>query len=121
MNKEQFNEFKRTYDEFAKEAEAHLIEYCEITNQTHKRSYVELIGFDGDSIIFEGDEYWSYGGHEHHYIEMPNQFVYDKEFRKEFRKKEELREKQKALQEEEAKLKRKEQFLKLQQEFTEND
>lgn len=33
-----------------------------------------LTGFRDDAVDFEGDEYWSYGGHEHHYYSFEWKF-----------------------------------------------
>jgi hypothetical protein len=32
---------------------------------------------DKDEIRYHGDEYWSYGGHEHHSFELPTRYLYE--------------------------------------------
>ena len=37
--------------------------------------YIDTFYLDGETVIGEGDEYWSYGGHEHHTVTFDSELL----------------------------------------------
>ena len=37
--------------------------------------FCSVFYLDGDDVCAEGDEYWNFGGHEHHYCTFPIEFL----------------------------------------------
>ena len=63
MKKEELKQFLELHDKF----EDTCSDIChELSNYDHNFIYVEDFYIDEDSVRCEGDEYWPYGGHEHH-------------------------------------------------------
>lgn len=76
LTKENFDKFIILQDQIKEIAFEKLKIYCDIVEESSK--YLdEIISIDSKSIVFEGDEYWSYGGYEKHYIEMPVEMLFD--------------------------------------------
>ena len=46
-------------------------------NDSYKCLYDFEIYSDPDEVFGEGDEYWEYGGHEHHSAEFPLNFLWE--------------------------------------------
>ena len=63
MKKEELKQFLELHDKF----EDTCSDIChELSHYDNDFSYVEDFYIDENSIRCEGDEYWSYGGYEHH-------------------------------------------------------
>lgn len=105
---------------------------CNILKDSKKRhegytdiNYADRFSIADDSVAWEGDEYWNYGGHEKHSGYFPTDFltmsndellkIVEME-NKEWEAEQEKRNKEKAAQEKE---KRKAQYEKLKKEFGE--
>ncbi len=67
--------------------------------------YVYDFSIDGDNVCGWGEEYWQYGGYEKYYAEFPKKYIYmdDKEIQKivdaELKKKEDEKDRKKAIYE----------------------
>lgn len=68
MTQKELDKYIKLQDKFQLRCEA----ICEILKPLNS-SYGYLCDFeiDGDKVYGEGDEYWSYGGHEHHSATFP--------------------------------------------------
>ena len=60
--------------------------YCEVVNEYTftvddklAKTYLDFSEVDDGEIIFRGDEYWRYGGHEHHSLGIPEIYFTDTE------------------------------------------
>jgi len=63
MKKEELKQFLKLRDKF----EDACSDICnELRHYDNNFMYVDDFYIDEDSVRCEGDEYWSYGGHEHH-------------------------------------------------------
>ncbi len=63
MKKEELKQFLELYNKF----EDKCSEIChELSNYDDDFIYVDNFSIEEGSVRCEGDEYWSYGGHEHH-------------------------------------------------------
>jgi len=63
MKKEELKQFLELHDKF----EDTCSDIChELSNYDSNFIYAEDFYIDENSVRCEGDEYWSYGGHEHH-------------------------------------------------------
>lgn len=82
MKKEELKQFLELYDKF----EDTCSDIChELSHYDNDFIYVEDFYIDEDSIRCEGDEYWSYGGHEHHTKYFPiNLLTYSDDELKEY-------------------------------------
>lgn len=43
--------------------------------------YLSFSGVQDDYVIFEGDEYWAFGGYENHRLDMPKEYLFGEEER----------------------------------------
>lgn len=68
MTQKELDKYIKLQDKFQLRCEA----ICEILKPLNS-SYGYLCDFeiDGDKVYGEGDEYWQYGGHEHHSASFP--------------------------------------------------
>lgn len=73
MTQEEFEKYQELNDKFVKRCEyiADILKEC---NERYKFIDTWYI-FDGE-VTGEGDEIWSYGGHEHHYVHFPFEYIY---------------------------------------------
>jgi hypothetical protein len=79
MDKKELKQFIKLYEKF--ESECNRV--CSILNGSKKRhgecnniSYAEKFKIEGEnSVWWEGDEYWNYGGHEWHSGYFPSDFL----------------------------------------------
>jgi len=63
MKKEELKQFLELHDKFGDACS----DICnELRHYDNDFMYVDDFYIDEDSVRCEGDEYWSYGGHEHH-------------------------------------------------------
>ena len=77
MNKEQIKQLAELQSIFEKRC-------SEVTNILGKMdahcgtefSNTDTYRLDGTVVMAEGDEYWSYGGHEHHSQKFPSNFLW---------------------------------------------
>jgi hypothetical protein len=123
---EAFYDLQNRFDEAIHSA---LDEYAALTDQADDAKHCGDItdyGSGADSTInIEGDEYWRYGGHEHHNVRMPVKFVVDEGYRATLRaevarkrqEKEEAAAKAAVEKEAAAQEKRRQQFETLKKEF----
>lgn len=127
MNTKELKNFKELYDKF--------IEDCNrvaniLTNSKERTehecgdiAYADTFTLDGNDVDWEGDEYWQFQGHEHHFGDFPAEFltmtddelmkIVDKE-NEEYDKREAAKQKEK---EEYEKAKRLAEYEKLKKEF----
>lgn len=70
------------YVELCEKFENECNRVCDILKDSKKRngnceniSYAERFRMADDSVVWEGDEYWSYGGHEEHSGYFPADFL----------------------------------------------
>lgn len=120
------------YVELREKFENECNRVCDIIKNSKKRHgkchdirYAERFSLCDNSVEWEGDEYWSYGGHDEHSGSFPSDFLTmsDEELRKivekeneEWEEIQERRHKEKAVQEKE---RRKAQYEELKKEFGE--
>ena len=78
MTREQFEQWKNLQLDIQMEAEKLLNRYSEIVDSYNdypgvSHNYVTFLRCNlvDELLEFEGDEYWAYGGHQHHYLEFP--------------------------------------------------
>lgn len=128
MTQEELTQYVELYEKFENDCKR----VCNILKDSKERhgsytdiKYAERFSLADDSVEWEGDEYWSYGGHEEHSGYFPADFLTmsnDKLLKivelenKEWEAKQEKRNKEKAAQEKE---KRKAQYEELKKEFGE--
>lgn len=120
------------YAELCEKFENECIRVCGIITNSKTRhgdckdiSYADRFHLADDSVAWEGDEYWNYGGHEEHSGDFPAGFltmsddellkIVEKE-NEEWEAKQERKRKEKAAQEKE---RRKAQYEELKKEFGE--
>lgn len=72
MTQKELDKYIKLQDKFQLRCEA----VCEILKPLND-SYYYLSEFyiDGDKVYGEGDEYWQYGGHEHHCASFPVSYL----------------------------------------------
>lgn len=126
MTQEELKNFKELYDKFIEDC----YRVANILSKSKERTvhdsnikYADNFHLENNSIYWEGDEYWRYGGHEYHSGYFPVEFltmtdeellsIVDKE-NKEYDKKQEAKQKKKEEREKAARL---EQYNKLKEEF----
>lgn len=68
MTQKQLQEFKRLTDIF-NETCSHITTLLVRLSEDFK--HMDTFTLDGDEVWCEGDEYWGYGGHEHHCGKFP--------------------------------------------------
>lgn len=85
------------------EEEAHDIrrEYYKITKEDSAKYADEFKGIRGWDLYFEGDEYWSYGGHQHYILELPVSYLYDPNWQENLKKELQEEKEKKELEEKE--------------------
>ena len=126
MTQEELTQYVELCEKFKNECKR----VCNILTDSKKRhgdcsdiDYAQRFSLSDDSVAWEGDEYWNYGGHEEHYGDFPSDFLTmsnDKLLKivemenKEWEAKQEKRNKEIAAQEKE---KRKAQYEELKKEF----
>ena len=78
MTKEELTQYVELCEKFENECER----VCSILKNSKKRhgdyidiNYANRFSLAGDSVFWEGDEYWSYGGHEYHSGDFPADFL----------------------------------------------
>ena len=128
MTQEELAQYVELHEKFENECER----VCNILKDSKERhgkcndiDYAERFSLANDSVDWEGDEYWNYGGYEEHHGYFPTDFLTmsnDKLLKivemenKEWEAEQEKRNKEKAAQEKE---KRKAQYEELKKEFGE--
>ena len=77
MKIEEINRFKEFYDQFENDCNR----VASILSGIKKKwcgcdsAYAETFTIDDDNVMWEGDEYWNYGGHEHHSGNFPIEYL----------------------------------------------
>lgn len=72
MTQKELDKYIKLQDKFQLRCEA----VCEILKPLNDSySYISDFEIDGDKVYGEGDEYWSYGGHEHHCATFPVSYL----------------------------------------------
>ena len=75
--------------------------YTGISTELRSADFVTFSGVDSQDIIYTGEEFWSYGGHESHTLALPLNYLtcenLDDVLRKEFSKEKEELERQEEL------------------------
>ena len=78
MTQEELKQYKELNEKFENDCNR----VCAILVGSKKRQgeckdirYVERFYIAGDSVYWEGDEYWNYVGHEHHSGSFPSDFL----------------------------------------------
>lgn len=74
LSKEQLQRYIALSDEVRVVAKEVLVEYHRIRNEILGEApnpYLDFDKLEGDTIEYEGDEYWSFGGYEHHQMSLP--------------------------------------------------
>lgn len=128
MTQEELTQYAELCEKFKNECNR----VCGIITNSKKRHgeyedirYAKKFRLSDGSVVWEGDEYWNYGGHEEHSGDFPSDFLTmsDEELRKivekeneEWEAKQERRNKEKAAKEKE---RRKAQYEELKKEFGE--
>lgn len=68
MTRKELDKYIELQDKFQLRCEA----ICEILKPLNSSyGYLSDFEIDGDKVYGEGDEYWQYGGHEHHSASFP--------------------------------------------------
>ena len=126
MDKKKLELYQHLHSEFCSECERVkkiLEDALNMHGDCSDISFASTFNLAGDSVFWEGDEYWQYQGHEHHYGCFPAVYLTmtDDELRKEveyineeYRKEEEAKKKK---SEEAEKAKRLAQYEALKKEF----
>lgn len=88
MNMDDFNKACSAHSSIQYEAQKFIPEYVKYKGlDVDMVEYLDtMTEYDSETITFEGDEYWRYGGHEHHSLDLPTRFVFDAEYREELKK-----------------------------------
>lgn len=127
MNKTDLKNFKELYNKFEEDCIRVIGILANSKERTAHESgnikYADYFRLEDDVVNWEGDEYWSFGGHEYHSGDFPAEFltmtddelmsIVDKE-NKEYDKKQAAKQKEKEEREKAARL---EQYKKLKEEF----
>lgn len=72
MTQKELDKYIKLQDKFQLRCEA----ICEILRPlNYSYYYLSEFYIDGDKVYGEGDEYWQYGGHEHHCASFPVSYL----------------------------------------------
>lgn len=72
MTQKELDKFIKLQDKFQLRCEA-ICKILEPLNYSY--GYLSDFYIDGDKVYGEGDEYWQYGGHEHHSTSFPVSYL----------------------------------------------
>ena len=91
LTQEDISNYNKLHSEICKRAEDVLSIYKKIRDETFGENFpkgdgifsselysVDHVSFqeiDGESVTFTGDEYWSYGGHQAHLVNLPLSYL----------------------------------------------
>lgn len=72
MTQKELDKYIKLQEKFQLRCEA----ICEILKPlNYSYGYLSDFYIEGDKVCGEGDEYWSYGGHEDHYASFPLSYI----------------------------------------------
>ena len=78
MNKEDLYKFQELYDKFLEDCNRVADILCaapEYQTECGNISFAEKFSLEDDTVFWEGDEYWNYGGHEFHSGTFPAKYL----------------------------------------------